>query len=191
MFISGTSSSVIPFAYYSSIRFFLYVLSASIFYSKIVWFPLHSVLLSLSILNRFLSRSFFRSSSYIVELVCCCLFLVFLFQFILEYIYVLRIFAYCRSCFICFCSLISHSGFVFLFGFLRDIITLSLAGFAPVYLRSFSPVMMSIVISFNNLFTNSVFPLIFLVLVSKRWQCSLLFSQIYFIDSTFFQFFLR
>ena len=73
----------------------------------------------------------------------------------------LRSFACCRSFFICPLIFISHPVFIFLFGFP----ILSLTIFAPVSINSFSSVMLSVGIWFNNSFTFSVSILTF----SQSW----------------------
>ena len=84
--------------------------------------------------------------------------LFFLFHYVLAYFSFFTSFA-CRNFFICLSSLISHRGFVFLFGFLGEI-TLSLTSSGSAYIWLFSSVMLLVEILDNNLFTFSVSALI-------------------------------
>ena len=134
-------------------------LSIPIFY--FIFFPLHPVVgLSLCILHWFVGRFFFCyfgsscfvciawpwyllsfssfskifwfiSSSCIVRLVCCCLVLVFSFQWFFVSFSFLSTLTCSHNFLISPFSLIFHSGFSFLLGFLMGLWILLLTSFAP------------------------------------------------------------
>ena len=111
----------------------------------------------LRIFHVFLSSpiSFDFSSHCIVRLVCNFI-LVFSSQHINGHFSFLRTFARCRNFHIYPSSLISHPGFVFLFGFLRGTPIISQANFPPAQISSFIFVMQRVRIFVNNFFTFSV-----------------------------------